>query len=346
MMNHRRPPLADLRAFEAAARHLSFTRAAAELGVTQGAVSQRIRKLEDLLDLRLFERHTRSLTLTNAGETLATAVADGLSRIDQGLAEIGRPAAPRQAATVTVSVTPDFASKWLLPRLTRFQDKYPEIEVRITAEHRFADFVSDGVDLGIRFGSGLNPGLSTMLLMPDVVFPVCSPAMLQKSARFAAPADLLQSELLHDAIAEHDGSGCDWRHWFQQVGIVAERLDGLRLNPGKLAIDSAANGLGVALARGTLIGNDITEGRLARPLPHAVTTAFSYYLVHRQKPKLDCHVTDFVDWLRAEAAAWLVSQGEIGGEIGGGAQIRQDNDQPAKHSATNVPPAQARRRAS
>ena len=340
-MIHRRPPLADLRAFEAAARHLSFTRAAQELGVTQGAVSQRIRKLEDLLELRLFERHTRSLTLTNAGETLATAVADGLSRIDQGLEEVGRPAAPRRAATLTVSVTPEFASKWLLPRLTRFQDKFPEIEVSITAEHRFADFVADGVDLGIRYGSGINPGLSTMLLMPDIVFPVCSPALLQKGARLAAPGDLLQSELLHDATAEHDGSGCDWRHWFQQAGLAVERLDGLRLSPGKLAIDSAANGLGVALARATLIGNDIIEGRLTRPLPHAATTAFSYYLVHRQKPKLDCHVADFIDWLREEAAIWLVSQGEIGA----GAPVRQDNDGPAKPSEQNVlpPPAVARR---
>src|SRR5262249_4759621 len=139
IMTNRRPPLADLRAFEAAARHLSFTRAAEELGVTQGAISQRIRKLEELLDLRLFDRQTRSLALTNAGDTLAIAVADGLARIDKGLEEIGKPAPARQAATLTVSVTPDFASKWLLPRLTDFQDKYPEIEVRITAETRFAD---------------------------------------------------------------------------------------------------------------------------------------------------------------------------------------------------------------
>jgi len=341
-MIHRRPPLADLRAFEAAARHLSFTRAAQELGVTQGAVSQRIRKLEDLLELQLFERHTRSLTLTNAGETLATAVADGLSRIDLGLEELGRPAAPRQAATLTVSVTPDFATKWLLPRLTRFQDKFPEIEVRITAEHRFADFVTDGVDLGIRFGSGLNPGLSTMLLMPDIVFPVCSPAMLQKGARPGSPADLLQSELLHDATAEHDGSGCDWRHWFEQAGVMIERLDGLRLSPAKLAVESAIDGLGVALARATLIGNDIIEGRLARPLPHAATTVFSYYLVHRQKPKLDCHVADFIDWLRAEAAIWLVSQGDYVAAL----PVRQDNDGP-EHPGKSVQPAPtAARRAS
>ncbi len=330
--NHR-PPLADLRAFEAAARHLSFTRAADELGVTQGAVSQRIRKLEEMLDIRLFERHTRSLTLTGAGETLATAVADGLSRIDSGLEQIGRPAAPREAATLTVSVTPDFASKWLLPRLTRFQDKYPQIEVRISAEDRFADCVSDGVDLGIRFGAGINPGLATMLLMPDVVFPVCSPDLLRQGGGFASPADLLRSELLHDATAEHDGSGCDWRHWFEQAGISVERLEGLRLSPGKLAIESAADGLGIALARATLVGDDLAEGRLVRPLDHAATTAFSYYLVHRPSVTLDCHVAAFIDWVRAEAAAWLVSEGQAGGALAGRQPVRQDNVAPGTPAA-------------
>ena len=328
MANHR-PPLADLRAFEAAARHLSFTRAADELGVTQGAVSQRIRKLEEMLDIRLFERRTRSLTLTVAGETLATAVADGLSRIDMGLEQIGQPAAPRQAATLTVSVTPDFASKWLLPRLTRFQDKYPEIEVRITAEDRFADFVSDGVDLGIRFGAGINPGLATMLLMPDLVFPVCSPDLLKQGAALGSPADLLQGELLHDATAEHDGSGCDWRHWFEHAGISVERLEGLRLSPGKLAIDTAADGLGIALGRATLVGDDLAEGRLVRPLDHSATTAFSYYLVHRPAAKLGCHVAAFVDWVRAEAAAWLVSEGQTGSARSGKQPVPQDNAAPA-----------------
>ncbi len=306
-------PLADLRAFEAAARHLSFTKAAAELGVTQGAISQRIRKLEELLDLQLFERRTRALVLTNAGQSLATAVADGLSRIAQGLEEIGRPAAPRSPKQLTVSVLPDFASKWLLPRLTGFQDKYPEIEVRITAEDRFADFVTDGVDVGIRFGCGENPGLTTLLLMPDVVYPVCSAGLLQKDGSFATPAELLNCELLHDATAEHNGSGCDWRHWFEQAGITSGRLEGLRLSPGKLVIESAADGLGVALGRAALIGDEVAEGRLVRPLRQSATTVFSYFLVHRPVAKLDCHVAAFIDWVRAEAAEWLMTEGQMGG---------------------------------
>jgi LysR family glycine cleavage system transcriptional activator len=308
-----RPPLADLRAFEAAARHLSFTKAAAELGVTQGAISQRIRKLEELLDLQLFERRTRALVLTNAGQTLATAVADGLSRIALGLEEIGRPPAPRSPKRLTVSVLPDFASKWLLPRLTGFQDKYPEVEVQITAEDRFADFVTDGVDLGIRFGCGENPGLTTLLLMPDVVFPVCSPDLLKEGGSFTTPAELLNCELLHDAAAEHNGSGCDWRHWFEQAGIASGRLEGLRVSPSKLVIESAADGLGIALARAALIGDDLAEGRLVRPLRQSATTVYSYFLVHRPAVKLDCHVAAFIDWVRAEAAEWLLTKGQMAG---------------------------------
>ena len=156
----RRPPLADLHAFEAAARHLSFTRAAAELGVTQGAVSQRIRRLEDTLGRPLFERLTRALALTADGKTLAAAIGDGLARIDDGLAAIDRQRRPpRGAATLTLSVAPGFAGRWLLPRLGRFRERHPDIEVRIEAEDRLANFAGDGVDLAIRCGLGAYPGL-------------------------------------------------------------------------------------------------------------------------------------------------------------------------------------------
>ncbi len=219
--------------------------------------------------------------------------------------------------------------------MTGFQDKYPEIEVRVTAEDRFADFITDGVDLGIRFGGGSNPGLNTVLLMPDVVFPVCSPALLQKNA-FTTPAELLNCELLHDATAEHDGSGCDWRHWFAQADMTVGRLEGLRLSPGKLAIESAADGLGVALARAALIGDDLAEGRLVRPLHQAATTLFSYHLVHRQVAKLDCHVAAFIDWIRSEAAEWLMNKGQMAGMPmqQASATLPEPANQPASTSLT------------
>jgi LysR family transcriptional regulator, glycine cleavage system transcriptional activator len=308
-MNNRRPPLADLNAFEAAARHLSFTRAAAELGVTQGAVSQRIRRLEDMLELRLFERLTRALVLTGHGRVLAGAVCDGLARIDEGLAEIGRQRTPEETATLTVSVTSAFASKWLLPRLARFQERHPSIEVRIAAEDRFADFVSDGVDLGIRFGRGFYPGLSTTLLMPDIVFPVCNPLLLNEGTLLTSPEDLLRCVLLHDVAAEHDGSGCDWLAWFESTGLQVERLEGLRLSPGQLVLEAAVNGLGIALGRATLVSNELAEGRLIRPLQHSVTSNFSFYLVQRPKADSGAHLSAFVEWLQDEAAAWLAVEG-------------------------------------
>jgi LysR family transcriptional regulator, glycine cleavage system transcriptional activator len=312
-MNNRRPPLADLRAFEAAARHLSFTRAASELGVTQGAVSQRIRRLEDQLDLRLFERLTRAMVLTAHGRTLAAAVGEGLARIDDGLSEIVRHRSPQDAAVLTVSVTAAFASKWLLPRLARFQERYPEIEIRIAAEDRLADFVSDGVDLGIRFGRGIYPGLSATLLMPDIVFPVCSPALLNDGdAPLTSAEDLLCCTLLHDVTTEHDGSGCDWRSWFEAAGLLTERLEGLRLSPGKLVLEAAINGLGVALGRATLVNDDLAEGSLVRPLQHSMATTFSYYFVQRPKAEACEHLSAFIEWLREEAAAWLVQEGELG----------------------------------
>lgn len=310
-MNHRRPPLADLRAFEAAARHLSFTRAARELGVTQGAVSQRIRRLDEMVDLRLFERLTRALVLTSQGQTLATAVGDGLARIDRGLAEIGRQRAPGPGASLTVSVTASFASKWLLPRLARFQEQHPEIEVRIAAEDRFADFAADGVDLGIRFGGGVYPGLNATLLMPDIVFPVCSAALLNEGASLTSPEDLLHCVLLHDAAVEHDGSGCDWRQWFESAGLEVERLEGLRLSPGQLVLEAAVNRLGIALGRASLVNDELTDGRLVRPLRHSVTTTFSYYVVQRPKAGSETHSSVFVEWLQDEAAAWLAAESEI-----------------------------------
>jgi LysR family glycine cleavage system transcriptional activator len=345
-MNSRRPPLADLRAFEAAARHLSFTRAGAELGVTQGAISQRIRRLEETLEIRLFERLTRAMALTSQGRLLATAVGEGLARIDEGLAEIDRLRLPPDRATLTVSLTAAFATKWLLPRLGGFQERFPEIEVRIAAEDRFADFVSDGVDLGIRFGRGVYPGLSATMLMPDIVYPVCSPVLLNDGAPLTSPEDLLGCVLLHDVAGEHDGSGCDWHYWFESAGLKIEHLEGLRLSPGPLVLEAAVNGLGVALGRATLVSEELREGRLVRPLCHVLTTNFSYYLVQRPKPEVARHVSAFIEWLKDEAAAWLAQEGQIrDGTVCGqtAPQPRRGEDAPRARGTAVREPGQRRK---
>jgi LysR family transcriptional regulator, glycine cleavage system transcriptional activator len=301
-LNTRRPPLADLHAFETAARHLSFTRAAVELGVTQGAVSQRIRRLEETLGLRLFERLTRALMLTADGKTLAAAIGDGLARIDDGLAAIDRQR-PHGRATLTLSVAPGFACRWLLPRLVRFRERHPDIEVRIEAEDRLANFVSDGIDLAIRCGLGAYPGLSSELLMAAAVFPVCNAGVAERRLRLARPEDLLGHVLLHDSRTEQDGGGCAWQDWFRSAGLRVQRLDGPRFSNAHLAIEAAISGLGVALARATLVHDDLIEGRLLRPLRHALPAPFSYYLVHTPKAA-GSHLDAFVEWLRTEVAGW------------------------------------------
>jgi LysR family glycine cleavage system transcriptional activator len=301
----RRPPLGDLHAFEAAARHLSFTRAAAELGVTQGAVSQRIRRLEDRLGRRLFARLTRALMLTADGKTLAAAIGDGLARIDDGLASIdGQRRSPGSGAPLTLSVAPGFACRWLLPRLVRFRERHPGIEVRLEAEDRLANFVGDGVDLAIRCGRGTYPGLRSELLTPDVVFPVCNAALLERDPPLAQPEDLLGHALLHDSRTEEDGGGCAWPDWFGSAGLRVQRLDGPRFSNAHLAIEAAIGGLGVALARATLVHDDLAEGRLRKPLRHAMPAPFSYYLVHSPKVAAGPQRDAFMEWLRAEVAAW------------------------------------------
>ncbi len=309
-MRIKRPPLADLYAFEAAARHLSFTCAAAELGVTQGAVSQRIRKLEERLGRQLFKRLTRALMLTDDGKMLAATIGDSLSRIDEGIAALDQQGVTAGKASLAISIAPSFASKWLLPRLGRFRERCADVEIRIEADERHADLAADGIDLAIRFGRGVYPGLSTALLMRDVVFPVCSPALLERGLPLRQPKDLLQHVLLHDAGAEHDGSGEDWRDWFRSAGLPVLRLEGPRFSPGQLALQAAATGLGVALGRGSLVQDDLAEGRLARPLNHAVPTGFSYYLVQRPRPIPNRHLAAFIDWLHEEVKLWRLSEVE------------------------------------
>jgi LysR family transcriptional regulator, glycine cleavage system transcriptional activator len=201
-------------------------------------------------------------------------------------------------------VAPDFACRWLLPRLVRFRERHPDTEVRIEAEDRLANFVSDGVDLAIRCGRGTYPGLRSELLMSDVVFPVCSAALLESGLPLAQPEDLLGQVLLHDSRTEEDGGGCAWQDWFGSAGLQVQRLGGPRFSNAHLAIEAAISGLGVALARATLVNDDIAEGRLRRALRHAMPAPYSYYLVHSPKAPAGLHLDAFVEWLRAEVAVW------------------------------------------
>jgi LysR family glycine cleavage system transcriptional activator len=302
----RLPSLDSLRAFEAAARHLSFTKAGEELHVTQSALSHRISALEEELGIKLFRRLTRKLELTPAGETLAAGVRRGLAEISRSVGAIDRKSG---AEPLTVTALPSFATRWLVPRLPRFRTVCPDVEVRISADPALVNFNATDVDLAVRFGPGIYPGLHVVKLMGDSVFPVCSPALLAQRGAINSPAQLADWPLLHDMPTEHDGSGSGWSHWLRHVGAGdLSSEEGLRFNQAVLALEAAANGLGVALVRRSLIGDDLASGRLVRLLPHEAPTNFAYFFVCLPEAIERPAIGAFCKWLVAEATSWSAEQ--------------------------------------
>ncbi len=204
-------------------------------------------------------------------------------------------------------MAPGFACRWLLPRLARFRDRHPAVEVRIEAEDRLANFAGDGVDLAIRCGQGNYPGLRSELLMSDSVFPVCSPALIAGGRLPERPQGLLDHVLLHDSRTDDDGGGGGWHDWFKSAGLRLQHLDGPRFSNAHLTVEAAIGGLGIALGRATLVSDDLAAGRLLRPLRHAAPTIFSYYLVRPPEDAVSPRRAAFIAWLRAEATAWRMA---------------------------------------
>ena len=295
----RLPSLDALRAFECVARHMSFTKAAEELHVTQSALSHRIGALERELDVVLFRRLTRRLELTSAGEVLQGGMRRALEEIVRSTTEMHRAHAARP---LTVSVLPSFAMRWLIPRLARFKALHPAIEVRVLAEPGISNLRSGAADLALRFGRGRYPDLHVTKLMPDSLFPVCSPALMKQVGRIAAPAEIARYPLLFDHEAENDTSGTGWASWLKQVGAPdVPCKEGLRFNRADLMLEAAASGLGLALARRSLALGDLATGRLVRALPHEVPTQYDYYFVCLPESADLPGVVAFRDWLLAEA---------------------------------------------
>jgi len=204
------PPLNALRVFEAAARHLSFTRAAQELNVTQAAVSHQVKALEDWLGLKLFRRLNRSLLLTDAGQAYLPTVRDGFQRLIDGTDRLRRL---ERGGVLTVTAVASFVAKWLMPRLGRFRQRHPDLDVRISTEVRMVDFSREDIDMGIRYGGGGWPGLRIDHLLSEDVFPVCSPRLLEGMHPLTRPDDLRHHTLLHDDMRE------DWRMWLMAAGV-------------------------------------------------------------------------------------------------------------------------------
>jgi LysR family glycine cleavage system transcriptional activator len=295
-------PLNALRAFEAAARHLSFTRAADELAVTPGAVSQHIRQLEEHAGSALFKREGRSLELTDTGRAALPLLREGFERLLDASALLREPPRRRQ---LTVSVAPSFAAKWLMPRLDRFHTEHPDIEVWISADMEVADLSEGAVDVAVRYGPGGYEGLISERLLAETVLPVCAPALLKGEHPIKAPDDLIHHVLLHDLSIDKDPSCPDWAMWLKARGVTGvDPRRGPRFNQSALVIEAAVMGRGVALAKRTLAQADIEAGRLVAPFADGSTAIdFAYHVVLPRSRPLSASGAAFVDWLKREAVA-------------------------------------------
>jgi LysR family glycine cleavage system transcriptional activator len=296
-MAARLPPLNALRTFEAAARHLSFTKAAEELFVTQAAVSHQIKALEDHLGLPLFRRLNRRLMLTDEAQTLLPAVRRAF---DELIAGVERVRECCMSGRLTISTTPSMGANWLASRLGRFQALYPEFEIRLSATQRLVDFAREGVDCGVRSGFGDWPGLrAERLFGATSLVPVCSPALLEGPHPLREPADLARHTLLH--ALDHIEA---WRHWLRAAGVGGiDPMRGLKFDSTPLALQAAVSGAGVAIARDEFVAEDLATGRLVKPFDFGLPSDFAYYFVAPEltwdQPKLQA----FREWLFAEAEA-------------------------------------------
>ena len=288
------PSLNGLRAFEAAARHMSFTRAAAELNVTQTAVSHQIRRLEEQLGTRLFVRRNRALSLTREARDYLPSVCSAFEDLRQATARLRRP---EREGVLTVSTTASLATKWLVSRVAAFQDAHPGIAVRISTSAHLVDFQREEVDMAVRYGRGSWPGLRADWLMAERLFPVCSPALLAAKP-LREPADLAHHTLLHTSVSRED-----WQLWLTAAGLplsIAARR-GLTFDQGFMAVQAAMEGLGVALGRTRLVEADLAAGRLVAPFDIALPQDAGYYVVSPVATAGSAKVALFRRWLIASA---------------------------------------------
>lgn len=288
-----------LRAFEAAARLLSFAAAGEELHVTPSAISQQIRTLEDYLGIALFHRSAGGITLTAEAIEAYPDIRDGLAHLAAGLGKM-RPA--WRDAIVTLSVPTSFAAKWLLPRLERFRAAHPGLDLRLDTSDRLADYAVDGIDIGVRYGRGAYAGMTCERLLAEEVFPVCSPQLLAGGSGRLTLEQLSRQTLIHDTTIDFDPTFPTWPAWFSARGIreiPAGRS--LQFNSTVLATQAAIDAQGVALGRGVVVAADLSAGRLIRPFDGAEPANCAYHVLYLpgtlERPK----VRAVRDWLFAEA---------------------------------------------
>ncbi len=288
------PPLGSLRTFEVAARYLSFTRAAEELHVTQAAVSHQIKSLEEFLGTKLFYRRNRELVLTEQGLDYLPAVKQSFETLYEATRRLMNK---EDVDSLTVSALPSFTSRWLIPRLGRFLDKHPDINILINPSRTLSTFSDDGVDVAIRYGNGKYAGMFSERLIQDDIFPVCSPKLLKRRKALRKPQDLKHQVLLHD-----DRHG-DWQTWLLAAGVKGvDATRGPIITDSGMLIQAAVEGHGVALARGVLAANELKAGRLVRPFELRLPSEYAYYIVCPQGTADRPNIKSFSEWLLREAA--------------------------------------------
>ncbi len=294
-----------LKAFEASARHRSFAAAAAELNVTPAAVGQLVKSLEAAVGTPLFVRSSGGparLVATDAALSALPDIRAGLDRLSAALQRLREHAATN---VLTVTVSPAFAAKWLLPRFDRFQANSPEIDVRLETHLKPVDFVAQRIDIGVRYGAGTWPGLQSEKLMDEEVFPVASPSLLQGRPRLSKPAELKSLTLLHDLSMRGDDGFPTWEKWLLRAGVAAKKTAprGMQINNSAAVLQAAIEGQGVALARSVMAHDDLAAGRLVRLFPRiSVASELAYYVVCRPECASRPDVRAFRDWLFSEAA--------------------------------------------
>lgn len=291
-----------LRAFEASARHRSFSAAAEELHVTPAAVGQLVRTLEDWLGTPLFVRGGSGrarLVETAAAERALPDIRAGLASLSLGLERLKEASAQ---GVLTVTVSPAFAAKWLLPRIERFQAACPDTDVRLDTNLKPVDFVAQQIDIGVRYGPGSWPGLVAEKLMDEEVYPVCSPQLLSERGCFQQPCDLTRETLIHDLSMDSHTGFPSWDEWLRRAGMTdVNTARGMKINNSAAVLQAAIDGQGIALARSVMARDDVASGRLVRLFPAVdFASPLAYYIVYRAESQALPRLVAFRDWLLSE----------------------------------------------
>lgn len=273
-------PLNSLRAFEAAARHLSFVKASEELFVTPAAVSHQVKRLEEYLGLQLFRRLSRGLLLSETGQLLSAELREVFLHLDMAMAKVVET---DSQGALTISVAPMFAAKWLLPRLQNFELSHPDIDLRMSSTLALVDFQRDGIDAAIRLGHGSYPGLDAVKLFEESVTPMCSPRLLKGKRTLTKPDELQGQVLLHDDSLAFDAATPNWRNWLKAANINTVDISrGIHFGQPDHALQAAIDGAGVVLGWRNLAAADIAAGRLVTPFELSLPLGAAFYLVYPQ----------------------------------------------------------------